>query len=107
MATDPHIVFREVLETERCIAILRKSVKINLLKLRPIAFSQIFSNLPTYYQEDSDLLGHLPCLIHWNLDEHHKDHIDGPPPSQANCLMCINREHCELIHQFGIDQLTE
>jgi hypothetical protein len=63
-----------------------RSLPISFL-LRNINFSIDWNYLPQEIIEDARVAQQEPCLEHYNTSDS-ESHIDGPPPSKANCLYC-------------------
>lgn len=63
-----------------------RSLPISFL-LRNINFSLDWDRLPQEIIEDARIALEEPCLKHYNTSDQF-DHIDGPPPSKANCWGC-------------------
>lgn len=63
-------------------------LKFFLKYVEPITLLEIWGKLPISYRTDEELQMCLPCFVHYNKPSM-RTHIDGPPPSQTKCRLCI------------------
>lgn len=58
-----------------------------------IQLKNMYTVLPSEYQNDSDVKMALPCEEHWSTTTTatDQDTIDGPPPRKRNCIECRRR----------------
>lgn len=69
------------------------SLKYLVTRVTSTDLLEVWSKLPREYTNKFELQVRLPCHTHYNRPEW-VDHMDGPPPAQADCKLCNTALEC-------------